>query len=481
MRDVVTKVLKGMMGVITGLALLLACNSVLVYADEPLPAKLTVKVKDVVVDETKVVNVTPGDSYEIKVVNAEGKQVDVESALYLDDVEYTGKSTISTELVFCPSIEDVGKTISAVFINREDDTSKTTVKFYVDYIAEKITLDKTTDTMTMQDKHQLVATVTPAAAINKEVEWTSDDTAIATVSATGEVTAVAPGTCSIKATVKGTAITAVCVVTVKAPSLNTTTKSIAVKKSFTLKVRNLPGTITWKSSDTKIAKVKNGVVTGVKAGTVTISATSGTNKVSCKVKVTNPAIVNSNNDAVEGIYVTVGYKRVLKIKGSSSKVVWSSSNDKIATINKGEVTGKKTGYCYVYAKIDGTTIKCKVTVKANKFSVTPVRSGRRMPRGKVNLSNASIYYSGGKLIYQCNAVNSTNYKKIQKYNKITIAIYSNNKLVARQTYRNVKLNLRKNGYKSLTFTFAKQNVKRVVDLRTSNMRVQYSYSYKYIN
>lgn len=69
-------------------------------------------------------------------------------------------------------------------------------------------------------------------------------------------------------------------------SLQKKTLSLTKGKSYTLKVSGTSQKIVWKSSDTKIAKVSStGKVTGVKAGTATISATFLDTKLSCKVTV----------------------------------------------------------------------------------------------------------------------------------------------------------------------------------------------------
>jgi PKD repeat protein len=60
----------------------------------------------------------------------------------------------------------------------------------------------------------LVATVAPDSASNKEVTWSSDATAVATVSNTGTVTAVAGGTATITVTAAEGGKTATCAVTV---------------------------------------------------------------------------------------------------------------------------------------------------------------------------------------------------------------------------------------------------------------------------
>jgi len=60
----------------------------------------------------------------------------------------------------------------------------------------------------------------------------------------------------------------------------------------------------------------------------------------------------------------VGKKTELELKGTSKKVTWSSSNKKVATVNKkGIVTGKKTGTATITAKVGKKKFKCKVTVK----------------------------------------------------------------------------------------------------------------------
>lgn len=268
---------------------------------------------------------------------------------------------------------------------------------------------------------------------------------------------------------------------VRKPTLNVTSKVITKGKKFTLKVLYLKNPVRWTTSNSKIATVKNGVVTAKSTGTVTIKAKSGNYKMSCKVRISNPEIVNSSGDGVEGISVTTGFSRKLKVKSGIGSVTWKSSNTKIATVKNGTVKGLKTGSCYIYATVDGKTLKCKVTSKDNVFKTTPTRNGRYMQKGRVSLSNASMKYSKGALIYKCYAVNSTSYKKVERYNNITISIYEDNKLVAKQTFKNIKLNLTKYKSKALTFTFSKANVKRIANLRTAKITVRYSYDYQYLN
>jgi len=80
---------------------------------------------------------------------------------------------------------------------------------------ENVTLDKTTATVKVGNTVQLTATVAPEGATNKNVIWASDNTSVATVDATGKVTAVAKGTANITVTTECGAKTATCAVTVE--------------------------------------------------------------------------------------------------------------------------------------------------------------------------------------------------------------------------------------------------------------------------
>ena len=78
-----------------------------------------------------------------------------------------------------------------------------------------VSLDKTSLGLTEGDTETLTATVEPSDATNKNVTWSSDDTSVATVDASGLVTAVARGTAVITATAAdGSGASASCTVTV---------------------------------------------------------------------------------------------------------------------------------------------------------------------------------------------------------------------------------------------------------------------------
>ncbi|GAB6395462.1 MAG: T9SS C-terminal target domain-containing protein [Bacteroidales bacterium] len=79
-----------------------------------------------------------------------------------------------------------------------------------------VTLDKTSLTLETDSTSQLMATIAPADATNKAVNWSSSNTGIATVSNSGLVTAVAAGSATITVTTEDGSKTATCTVTVEA-------------------------------------------------------------------------------------------------------------------------------------------------------------------------------------------------------------------------------------------------------------------------
>ena len=83
-----------------------------------------------------------------------------------------------------------------------------------------ITLSQTSLTMTLKGQTaSLTATVTPDNAANKNITWSSSDSSIATVNASGTVTAIANGTADITATAAdGSGVSAKCSVTVRVPN-----------------------------------------------------------------------------------------------------------------------------------------------------------------------------------------------------------------------------------------------------------------------
>jgi len=169
-------------------------------------------------------------------------------------------------------------------------------------------------------------------------------------------------------------------------------ETVAKGKTITLNAsvnpEGAPQTVTWKSSDKQIATVSSkGVVTGNKAGTAKITATSTSNK---KAKATISVTVVEKTEKTKKVKVsapsgtlplsqkTMVLTAIATPAGAPQEFSWKSSNKKVATVSsKGIVTAVGAGTVTITATAkDGTKKKGSVKIKivrddqANKLSVT---------------------------------------------------------------------------------------------------------------
>ena len=165
------------------------------------------------------------------------------------------------------------------------------------FVNGTVSLDKTELPLYVGQSQQLTATVLPENAADKSVAWTSSNTDVATVDASGKVTAVAVGSATITATATQGGNTATCAVTVSpvevtSVELNKTELALVKGASETLTATVLPEnatdkSVTWASSDVTVVTVSNGVVTAKKNGTATITATAGGKSATCVITVSD--------------------------------------------------------------------------------------------------------------------------------------------------------------------------------------------------
>ena len=136
-------------------------------------------------------------------------------------------------------------------------------------------------------------------------------------------------------------------------------------------------TVSWTSSNSSVAKVSDGKITAVKAGTATITATAGGKTASVVVTVAdNPVPVTSVSISGDGVS---GGKLSLKSGASAQltatvkpddatdrKVTWTSSDSSVANVmGTGVVTaGSKAGRATVTATAGGVSASVEVTVEA---------------------------------------------------------------------------------------------------------------------
>lgn len=157
----------------------------------------------------------------------------------------------------------------------------------------------------------------------------------------------------------------------KRVSLKKRSDSIVIGGTTKIKVKNAAkgAKITYKSNKKAVAKVsKKGKVTGVKAGTakITVIVKKGGSrkKLSYRVTVKKPELSMGN------VSVGVGKSAALSVRNrpQSASYTWSSSNNNVAVVRNGVVTGKSAGMAVVQVRIvagkASYTLSCNVKVSA---------------------------------------------------------------------------------------------------------------------
>ena len=176
-------------------------------------------------------------------------------------------------------------TITAKTANGLTATATVTVE---EIPVTKITLPTTEASMTIGGTMDLNPTIEPADATNTHISWSSSNQGVATVDASGRVTAKGAGTATITGTAtSGAKVTLVItvsdkVIEVTTVTLDKTAATIKVGKSLQLTATIEPTGATdqrleWTSSNSDIAIVTDGRVTGVAPGdaTITVKTTNG--------------------------------------------------------------------------------------------------------------------------------------------------------------------------------------------------------------
>ena len=159
--------------------------------------------------------------------------------------------------------------------------------------------------------------------------------------------------------------------------LNETNVVLATKQGILLELKGYKGRAVWSSSNKKIATVnKHGLVQAKKNGCAVISVKAGKKLYKCKVTVKTVKVksLKMNRNKME---LDKGDKLLLKAtiapsNASNRKVIWKSSNKKIASVNSvGQVTAKRAGAVIITAMAkDGSKKKaaCRITIKAVKVN-----------------------------------------------------------------------------------------------------------------
>ena len=239
----------------------------------------------------------------------------------------------------------------------------------------------------------LSASVSPEAASDRAVAWSSSDRSVATVDKAGTVHGLRPGTATVTATAEGKSGT--CAVTVKAKAVSVTDVTLD-KTELTLtegETETLTATVKpdnadnkkvkWSSDKTDVATVDGaGRVTAVKAGeaVVTVTTEDGEKTASCKVTVKAKAVPVTGVEVYPWV-VTLSVRGTSKLSytirpadATNQNVKWESESPSVATVDsEGNVQGVAAGTAKICVTTEDGGFKsyCTVTVKKaeSKFEV----------------------------------------------------------------------------------------------------------------
>ena len=239
----------------------------------------------------------------------------------------------------------------------------------------------------------LTASIEPENSTTRKAEWSSDNSSIATVTATGKVKAIAVGTAII--TAKAEDKVATCRIDVTEEIIEAEDIVISPTGAQTLQ----PGeelqltaiispenatnkSVIWSSDDRDIAMVDaTGLVKAIDEGVAIITASIGKLTATCKLTVALEIIeVTSVEITPEGpITITEGEELQLTAtiapeNATNKEVTWSSSDKTIATVSEtGLVTAIAAGEATITALAGDITAECVVIVERAEVAVSEVQ------------------------------------------------------------------------------------------------------------
>ncbi len=221
--------------------------------------------------------------------------------------------------------------------------------------------------------------------LNRTVAWATSDPAIATVSASGVVTGVAPGTAVMTATIEDKSATATITVLVPVASVTIdaapTMLDIGESAQLTATALDANGNglnrpITWTSSHPSVASVDaTGYMRGLNEGTTTITASARGKSGTLTVEVLTP-VASVTLDPPSGALAPDGTLQLDAVildgygRRIGREVTWTTSNAAIATVDQaGLLTGVTPGTVTITATARGKSGQGSYVVQVPVASV----------------------------------------------------------------------------------------------------------------
>ena len=198
--------------------------------------------------------------------------------------------------------------------------------------------------------------------------------------------------------------------------------------------------VLWISSNSSVATVAEGVVTAVKAGQATITAKSddGGKTATCEVSVVAKAVLvesvsldKTSVELKEGEEVSLT-ATVKPGNATNKNVIWSSSNETVASVTDGKVSALKSGETTITVTTeDGAkTAECTITVKGDPAitslseltATTATFTGHLdVPSSDLSFSQVTVYYSDAET-FNMNAAKNVSATSFDNDQNFTITL-----------------------------------------------------------
>lgn len=187
-----------------------------------------------------------------------------------------------------------------------------------------------------------------------DVIWTIDNNKIATIDKKGKVTAIQPGTVNVTAQVGNRKMEFVLeVLTNSLSESNISLYSGQKRQIYITETKN----VVWKSSNKKIATVKNGMITAVKPGVATITAEIGGEVLECTVNVLKSKLSFDEKEVMVGEYIYIN------VIGAELTPELISSKSSCVTVLNDCLIATSAGKATITVKVGKEKLKCKITVR----------------------------------------------------------------------------------------------------------------------
>lgn len=200
-----------------------------------------------------------------------------------------------------------------------------------------------------------------------KVKWSSEKKKIAKISKSGKITAKSEGTTKIKADVNGQSL--YCKVKVVNGKISKKTLSLKSGETHSLSYMGKGKVKKWESSDNEVASVSsNGEITAKSPGKAIITAKVYDSSLTCEVIVNAPEVQSiSINPQEKTILVGESVKvevTIIPLDAVNQEVTWTSSDNSIASVDNGTITGIKDGQATITAETkNGKKATCSITVQ----------------------------------------------------------------------------------------------------------------------